>query len=182
VNKKQILNKRAKLLELIKDKPGITSPELAEQVGFDSSSKVTTALWQRVRSGQIVTERVVRDGYNVNAHYMADQVPPDAVERINQKRVDASEVIPMVKSADARNSVFDVPKPTKQKSQPKAEVTSSRQTTARSPGFACALTSDGSLVLIREGQIEFSLSGAEAATLQSYLVKRAAANLFASMA
>jgi 3,4-dihydroxy-2-butanone 4-phosphate synthase len=88
----------------------------------------------------------------------------------------------MVKSADARNSVFDVPKPTKQKSQPKAEVTSSRQTTARSPGFACALTSDGSLVLIREGQIEFSLSGAEAATLQSYLVKRAAANLFASMA
>ena len=182
MNKKQIINRRAKLIELIKAKPGITSPELAEQVGFDSSSKVTTALWQRVRSGHIITERVVHDGRNVNAHYMSDQVPPDAVERINQKRVDASEVIPMTKSPEARNSVFDVPKPAKQMKPTRPEVTIARQTTARSPGFACALTSDGSLVLIREGQIEFSLSGAEAATLQTYLVKRAAANLFASMA
>lgn len=35
---------------------------------------------------------------------------------------------------------------------------------------------------MRSGEIQFSLTDVEAATLQSYLVKRAAANLFASMA
>lgn len=51
-----------------------------------------------------------------------------------------------------------------------------------SSGFTCALTNDGSLVLIREGQIQFSLSNDEAVMLQSHLVKRAAASFFASMA
>jgi hypothetical protein len=44
------------------------------------------------------------------------------------------------------------------------------------------VTNDGSLVLMREGQVQFSLSSTEATTLQSYLVKRAAASVFASIA
>ncbi|WP_106306338.1 winged helix-turn-helix domain-containing protein [Paraburkholderia sp. BL18I3N2] len=190
--KKAVLSKRSRLIELIKAKPGITSRELAEQVGFDSSSKVTTALWHRVRSGHIITERVPHNGFNVNAHYMADQIPPDAVERINQRLVDAADVIPAAKSPEARNSVFDVPSIKRSAKRPNKQPSPSRlhppmtptsvSSRATSREFACAITNDGSLVLMRAGEIQFSLTDVEAATLQSYLVKRAAASLFANMA
>jgi hypothetical protein len=181
--KKQIVGKRGEMIELIRRHPGISSAELAQRVGISSASKVTTALWQYVRNGKLMTERAEIDGRWMNRHYMADQVPPDAAERINQKLVAAEDVIPMTKSVGARNSVFDVGETTKKKSGgTKVRKLPTSPTQPRPSGFACAVTSDGSLVLIREGQIEISLSGAEAATLQAYLVKRAAASFFANMA
>jgi len=51
----------------------------------------------------------------------------------------------------------------------------------QSQPFSCAVANDGSLVLMRGGRIEMSLSEVDAAALQSYLVKRAAANLFANI-
>ncbi|WP_408636871.1 hypothetical protein [Paraburkholderia sp. RL17-368-BIF-A] len=130
----------------------------------------------------------------MNAHYHADQVPPDAVERIQQNLVDAREVIPMSKDAGVRSSVFDVPGQPRRGRRPAGRNSSSGSTavpTVPRPtitaqraenGFACAVTNDGTLVLMRAGEIQFSLSDVEAATLQRYLLKRVAANLFASMA
>ncbi|WP_124800768.1 hypothetical protein [Paraburkholderia phosphatilytica] len=114
---------------------------------------------------------------------MSDQVPPDAAERINQRIIDASEVIPAVKSADARNSVFDVPKQKRPRKSGSKHPTTTPTPAAGVPRvFSCAIANDGSLVLMRGGRIELSLSDTDAATLQSYLVKRATANLFASIA
>ncbi|CAG4911655.1 winged helix-turn-helix domain-containing protein [Paraburkholderia saeva] len=187
-SKKQLQSKRAQMHALIQANPGITSGEIAERVGLDSASKVTTALWKAVRSGRILTERVEQNGRFMNAHYLPDQVPPDAVERINQKLVDAKDVIPAAKSPTARNSVFDVPRAEKAKKpsgRRAALEIASPSTPSDAPvrlrGFACAVTNDGCLVLMRQGQIEFSLSDVEAATLQSYLLRRAAANVFANM-
>lgn len=181
--KKHILSKRAEMIELIKANPGISSAELAARVGMGSASKVTTALWQSVRGGKVITERAEIDGHWMNRHYMADQVPPDAAERINQKVIAAEDVIPIAKSASARNSVFDIGKPEKKKSgNGGAKVPTTARSITSASGFACAVTNDGSLVLIREGEIQFSLTEREAAALQTYLVKRAAASFFASMA
>lgn len=193
--KKQLQSRREEIIELVKAHPGITSAEIAVKLGLENSAKAATAAWPAIKRGQIVVERISKDGQTKNAHYHPDQVPPDAVERIQQKLVDASEVIPISKAKDARNSVFDVPrKQAARKSARKVPrriqktvesindtVPTSRPSRAPS-GFACAITNDGSLVLMRQGQVEFALSDAEAATLQSYLVKRATANLFASMA
>lgn len=191
--KKAVQSKRAEMIAVIAANPGITSGEIGERVGIHSASKVTTALWSAVRSGRVMTERVERAGRFTNAHYMADQVPPDAVERINQKLVDASTVIPISKAAGARSSVFDVPgKPVPAaksrhrkrvvRSVPKAIQPASAATQVTADGFACAVASNGQLVLMREGQIQFALTDVEVATLQSYLMKRAAGSLFASMA
>nr|WP_175800268.1 hypothetical protein [Burkholderia anthina] len=191
-SKKELLSRRAQVVQLIKHQPGITSAEIAEKLGLENSTKVSTSVWPEVRAGRVLVERINRNGQTMNAHYMSDDVPPDAVERIQQKIVDAKSVIPIAKSDDARTSVFDN-KGLKAKRKPsgsqrtpatlpttsKAAVPASKIETA---GFACAVTNDGSLVLMREGSIQFSLSSVEATTLQSYLVKRAAANLFASMA
>lgn len=181
--KKQILSKRAEMIQLIKAHPGISSAELASRVGIVGASKVTTALWQYVRSKKIVTERAEIDGRWMNRHYMSDQVPPDAAERINQKIIDAGEAVPVPKSPEARNSVFDVPKAARsRKPVSKRAATTLTLTTDVPRAFSCAIANDGSLVLMRGGRIEMSLPQADAAALQQYLVKRAAANFLASMA
>ncbi|WP_175886044.1 hypothetical protein [Burkholderia sp. BCC0044] len=119
---------------------------------------------------------------------MIASATPDAVERIQQKIVDAKNVIPIAKSDGARSSVFDTKQlKTKRKPRVAQRAPAAPHVTTPLPkigpaGFACAVTNDGSLVLMREGTIQFSLSSIEATTLQSYLVKRAAASLFASMA
>lgn len=197
--KKQLQGKRGQMLELIRQHPGITSGELAEKVGMEGSSSVSSAMWTAIRLGHIMVERVIRNGKSTNAHYHPDQVPPDAVERVQQKLVNASQVIPISKANDIRSSVFDVPgaKQRRKKHAPRkapsrapaaapalpatARATASSASSASPRNFACAITNDGSLVLMRAGEIQFSLTDVEAATLQSYLVKRAAANLFASM-
>lgn len=193
--KKQLQSRREEIIELVKAHPGITSAEIALKLGLENSTKAATAAWPAIKRGQIVVERVSIDGQTKNAHYHPDQVPPDAVERIQQKLVDASEVIPISKAAGARSSVFDVPRSrATRRSNKKASrrPQSPKTTTATAvavprpapaaPGFTCAITNDGTLVLMRAGEIQFSLSDLEATTLQTYLVKRAAANLFASMA
>ncbi|MGP3661478.1 hypothetical protein ACTU9R_31520 [Burkholderia gladioli] len=191
-SKKEQLSRRAKIVELIKSRPGITSGEIAEKLALDNSTKVSTAIWPEVRAGRILVERINRHGQTMNAHYSPDAVPADAVERIQQKIVDAQNVIPIAKSDDARTSVFDNkprkvprrPNATKRASAVQPIVVSATTPTSKLglSGFACAVTNDGSLVLMREGQVQFSLSSTEATTLQSYLVKRAAASVFASIA
>jgi hypothetical protein len=179
---KMMQSKRAEMIELIKAHPGISSAELASRVGINSASKVTTALWQYVRNGKIVTERAEIDGRWMNKHYMADQVPPDAAERITQRIVDASDAIPAVKSPQARNSVFDVPSPHKQQRMTSQPQASSFQTMRRmSTTFACAVTGDGGLVILRDGAIETSLSEVETMKVQACLMKHAAARFFATM-
>lgn len=181
---KQVQTKRAAMFEMIKQQPGITSGEIAERLGMRDKADVSNALWKAMRSGRIVAERVMHQGRHQNSYYMADDLPPDAAERIQQRTVEAKDALPLAKAPSARNSVFDIPgniaplKPEPRRTPAKAPAVSKKV----DGSFACAVTSDGSLVLMREGQIEFSLSGPDAATLQSYLVKRAAANLFASMA
>lgn len=192
--KKQPGSRRQEVINLVKAHPGITSIEVATKLGLASSTRASTALWPAIKRGHIVAERIVVDGKTMNAHYHADQVPPDAVERIQQKLVDASEVIPMSKATGARTSVFDVPsqlrrvrqRPKKKNSSPPATTSTPPLPTIISPrapsGFACAVTNDGTLVLMRAGEIKFLLTDIEAATLQSYLLKRAAASLITNMA
>ncbi|WP_231129473.1 hypothetical protein [Burkholderia vietnamiensis] len=187
-SKKEQISRRAQVVDLIKRQPGITSAEIADKLGLESSTKVSTSVWPAVRAGHVLVERINRNGQTMNAHYMSDDVPPDAVERIQQKIVDAKNVIPIAKSDDARTSVFDTKRlKTKSKSSVAKTAPAAAHTTTPiqkmgPTGFACAVTNDGSLVLMREGTIQFSLSSVEATTLQSYLVKRAAASLFANMA
>ena len=193
--KKQLQSRREEIIELVKAHPGITSAEIALKLGLENSTKAATAAWPAIKRGQIVVERVSIDGQTKNAHYHPDQVPPDAVERVQQKLVDASEVIPISKAKGARNSVFDVPRKQaarkatrkaprriQRTAEPIVNTVPATRLSLGPGGFACAITNDGSLVLMRQGQVEFALSDAEATTLQSYLVKRAAANLFANMA
>ncbi|MGU3777528.1 hypothetical protein [Burkholderia metallica] len=191
-SKKELLSRRMQAVEMIKRHPGITSAEIAEKLELENSTKVSGAVWPEVRAGRVLVERIVRNGTTMNAHYMSDDVPPDAVERIQQKIVDAKNVIPIAKSDDARTSVFDTKrlntkrKPSILKPAPAAAPAAPHASTPlpklAPAGFACAVTNDGSLVLMREGTIQFALSSIEATTLQSYLVKRAAASLFTSMA
>ncbi|SDR02592.1 hypothetical protein SAMN05443026_2507 [Burkholderia orbicola] len=186
-SKKEQLSRRMQAVEMIKRHPGITSAEIAEKLELENSTKVSGAVWPEVRAGRVLVERIVRNGTTMNAHYMADDVPPDAVERVQQKIVDVQNVIPIAKSDDARTSVFDTKrlktkrKPGVAKPAPAAPHVTTPLPKIGPAGFACAVTNDGSLVLMREGTIQFSLSSVEATTLQSYLVKRAAASLFASM-
>ncbi|MDR7006064.1 hypothetical protein [Paraburkholderia strydomiana] len=200
--KKQFQGKRGRMLELIREYPGITSGELAEKVGVEDSSSVSSAMWTAIRRGHVMVERVIRNGKSTNAHYHPDQVPPDAVERVQQKLVNASQVIPISTTNSVRSSVFDVPgakqrrkkqAPRKAPSRapaaaPSLSATAPAMALSASPSsqaaprtFACAITNDGSLVLMRSGEIQFSLTDVEAATLQSYLLKRAAASMLASM-
>ncbi len=188
-SKRAQLSRRAKIVELIQREPGITSAEIAEKLGLESTAKVSTALWPDVKRGRVMVERINRNGQTMNAHYLPDQVPPDAVERIQQKLVDAKSVIPIAKPDDARTSVFDN-RP--RKAKPRQSVGKRASVVRPTPigdavasmsspvDFACAVTNDGSLVLMREGIIRFSLSCVEAATLQNYLIKRATANFFAN--
>ncbi|REE17963.1 hypothetical protein B0G71_0940 [Paraburkholderia sp. BL27I4N3] len=188
--KKTSQSKRAEMIALIGQYPGITSADIAQRLGLESSNKVGPALWTAIKGGRILTERVERNGRWMNKHYLPDQVPPDAVTRVHQRIVDASEVIPPPGALSAPTSVFNGPRKSPKRKWPvhHRAASGSKVIDVQTPApksasrFACAITSSGNLVLMRAGEIQFSLSDAEAATLQSYLVKRAAANLFASMA
>ena len=187
---KKLPSRRAEILALIKERPGITSGEIAEQLGIAVVNKITTDMWPSIKSGRVLTQRVLRNGRHVNAYYMADQITADSVTTVNQRIVDAHEVIPPALGPDVQTSIFGAHvKPHRAKSRAKAvraaapieprAAPASRSTSIND--FSCAIASDGTLVLIREGQIQFSLTDAEAATLQRYLMKRAAASLFANM-
>ncbi|MFM0724823.1 hypothetical protein PQQ53_14160 [Paraburkholderia strydomiana] len=190
--KKALLSKRAEMISLIGQHPGITSAEIAERLALESSNKVGTALWTAIRAGRVMTERVERNGRWMNKHYLPDQVPPDAVTRVKQRIVDASEVIPPPGALSAPTSVFNGPRKPKHTKRPTRKVTASPAAPSRPvpqpkvveqlQSFSCAVANDGSLVLMRGGRIEMSLPEVDAAVLQSYLVKRAAASLFANMA
>ncbi len=170
------------MLELIKQHPGITSAEIAEKLGLKEPTEVSNALWKAIRSNRIVPERVLHNGRNQNAYYLFEQLPPDAAERIQQRTIEARDAPPITKAASARNSVFDIPgEAPRRKSAPNPASASKSSNAGSDGGFSCAVANDGSLILMRGGQIELSLSGIEATTLQNYLVKRAAASFFASM-
>ncbi|MHB9838487.1 hypothetical protein Q8F57_027035 [Paraburkholderia terrae] len=192
--KKAAQSKRAEMRALIAEYPGITSAEIAEKLGIPSSNKVGTALYNDIKGGRVLTERVERNGRWMNKHYLPDHLPVDAVIRVKQRIVDASEVIPPPASNSAPTSVFNGPrKPRRGKKRavrsvgktatsPQAKVVETQvKVVDKAPSFACAIANDGSLVLMRGGRIELSLSEVDASTLQSYLMKRAAANVFASM-
>lgn len=191
-SKQQLQTKRAAMMTLIGQFPGITSAEIAEKLELGSSNKVGTALWTAIRSGRVLTERVERNGRWMNKHYLPDQMPVDAVVRVKQKIVDASDVIPPEAIRSAPNSVFNGPRKSthakkrplrrsKAKTGPAPQSTPLPQTVERKQSFSCAVTNDGSLMLMRGGRIEMELTEVDAATLQSYLVKRAAASVFISM-
>ncbi|SAL19295.1 hypothetical protein AWB71_00919 [Caballeronia peredens] len=190
---KQAQSRKAAMVDLIKAEPGITSAEIATRLGLQSSKPVPSALWQDLRSGRILTERVVVNSRHVSAYYLPEQVDAETVERIRQSVVDAKNVVPIAKTATARSSVFDVAKPPARRStgrrgkgtarhhsKPIVSAGNARDTNVAPQDFACAVASDGRLMLIRGGKIELALSDVEAATLQQYLVKRAAASLIAS--
>jgi hypothetical protein len=192
-SKQQLQTKRAAMMTLIGQFPGITSAEIAERLELGSSNKVGTALWTAIRSGRVLTERVERNGRWMNKHYLPDQMPVDAVVRVKQKIVDASDVIPPEAARSAPNSVFNGPrKPAHTKKRPLRgsnaktvavpQSTHLPQSVERTLTFSCAVASDGSLMLMRGGRIEMSLPEVDATALQSYLVRRAAATLLASMA
>lgn len=185
---KLIQTRRAAIVTAISERPGITTAELASVLGVEPKV-ISNAVWTVAKAGKVVSERIVRDGTHMNAYYLPEQVSADTVERINQKLVDASNVLPIAKSAASRNSAFDVPRRTRsakkrgsRRSAIKATVTPIAPATVPTPSFACAIASDGSLVLMREGRIQFSLSDVEAVTLRRYLLKAATASALASMA
>lgn len=185
--------RRDAILTAVTERPGVTTAELASIIGVDGTKFVSNAMWQLLKSGKVLAEQIVRDGRHMNAYYRPERIGSDSVARVRQKLVDAAEVVPMHRSKTVPNSVFDVPRATrsgKKRTARKAPALPQAAPAATIPPeppaiaarrFACAVTNDGSLVLMREGQIEFSLSDIEAATLQNYLLKRAAANLFANM-
>jgi hypothetical protein len=188
---RKLPSRRAEILAVIREHPGITSGEIAQRLGIAQVGKITTDMWQAIRSERVLTERVLQNGRHVNAYYMPDQITGDSVTKVNQRIVDANDVIPPSLGPDVQTSVFGARNVKSQRGKSRAKA--SRAAAPAGPtsvpvgrpisasGFACAIASDGTLVLIREGQIQFSLTDAEAATLQSYLMKRAAASLFANM-
>jgi len=181
--KKELTTKRDEMRMAIKQHPGITSTEIAGRVGVITPTLVTSALWKDLRSGRIRAELVERNGRKVNTYYMPEDLPADAVERIQQHRVDARDK-PITKPTSARNSVFDVPgtqaKP--RRAARRAPVSMIEVTPSAPMSFACAITSDGRLVLMRDGSVEVSLTENETLTVQACLMKLAAAKFFASMA
>lgn len=190
---KVLQTRRATITKAVAENPGITTAELAALIGVDSSKLVSNAVWVLLKSGKLFAEQIVRDGHHMNAYYIPDQVGADSVSRIRQKLVDAADVIPTPRSRSIANSVFDVPRAAKRRSKVRVHsslpnqvsthpaVNSTQTLKPATPTFACAVTNDGSLVLMREGHIEFFLSDIEAQALQRYLMKRAAANVFAEM-
>jgi hypothetical protein len=193
--KKAAQSKRAEMRALIAEYPGITSAEIAEKLELASSNKVGTALWTDIKSGRILTERVERNGRWMNKHYLPDQLSADAVIRVKQRIVDASEVVPPSAARAATTSVFNGPRKQrggKNRSTRKSVVHTTPASQAKvvsmqakvaekAPSFSCAVANDGSLMLMRGGRVELSLTDTEATALQNYLLKRAAANLLASM-
>ncbi|MFM0049887.1 hypothetical protein [Caballeronia grimmiae] len=184
---------KAAMVELVKAEPGITSAEIASRLGLQSSKPVPSALSQDLRSGRIVTEHGVVNSRHVSALHLPEQVYAETVERIRQSVVDAENVVPIAKKATARSSVFDVSKALTRRStwrrgkrsakhhaKPIVSAGNARDIHVAPQDFACVVASDGRLMLMRRGQNEPALSDVEAATLQRYVVQRAAVNLAAN--
>lgn len=189
--------RRAEILALTRERPGATSAQIAEHLGIADPGKITADMWPSIRSGRVLTERVMQGGRHVNAYYLPDQINGDSVTRVNQRVVDASEVIAPPLGVAAQTSVFGGPvkkarkakvrrKPVVRRATSPVEVdkTGDGAQTASirdTNGFACALNGDGELLLIRGGQILASLTEAEAASLQKLLIRQKLASVFAAM-
>ncbi|NBI48866.1 hypothetical protein [Burkholderia sp. ISTR5] len=167
--------RRDAILAAVRQQPGVTTKELADIIGTHDVKPVSNAMWRLLRSGNILSEQI--DG--------------DSVERVNQKLVDASDVVPVKRAALPAGSVFELARKHKRKTNPptrssgKPAPASANLPVDAKPAptphpaidpFTCAIASDGSLVLMRAGRIELALSDADTAILQRYLVKRIAAN------
>lgn len=191
-------SRRAEILALIRERPGATSAQIAEHLGIADAGKITTDMWPSIRSGRVLTERVVQSGRHVNAYYLPDQINGDSVTRINQRIVDAKDTIAPALGASVQASVFGtpIPKARKARARPKPATHRASDTEKKvkavevgqiAPpgefaGFACALASDGRLLLIRDGRILVSLTDPEVTTLQSFLFGRKLANVLVGMA
>ncbi|NIE87276.1 MULTISPECIES: hypothetical protein [unclassified Burkholderia] len=183
--------RRDAILAAVRQQPGVTTKELADIIGTHDVKPVSNAMWRLLRSGNILSEQVTRDGAHMNAYYLPEQIDGDSVERVNQKLVDASDVVPVKRAALPAGSVFELARKQKRKTNPptrssgKPAPASANLPVDAAPAptphpaidpFTCAIASDGSLVLMRAGRIELALSDADTAILQRYLVKRIAAN------
>jgi hypothetical protein len=192
-------SRRAEILEVIRQRPGATSAQIAEHLGMADPSRVTADMWPLIRSGGVLTERVLQGARHVNAYYLPDQINGDSVTRVNQRVVDASEVIAPALGVTAQTSVFggSIKKASK-KARRKPNVRRSANSAgpieaamSGEPGqvaadagagrFTCALGGDGQLFLIRGGQILVSLTEAEATSLQKVLIRQKLAGFFAGM-
>ncbi|MBN3854603.1 hypothetical protein G3N59_14550 [Paraburkholderia sp. Ac-20340] len=193
-------SRRAEILAVIRERPGATSAQIAEHLGIGDPGKVTTDMWPSIRSGRVLTERVMQDGRHVNAYYLPDQINGETVTRVNQRVVDANDVIAPALGVTAQTSVFGGPvkkaRRTKVRRKPAAQRTASHDApvvvgksreveqadaTRDTDGFACALGGDGQLLLIRGGHILASLTEAEAVSLQKLLIRQKLASVFAEM-
>ncbi|WP_321844608.1 hypothetical protein [Paraburkholderia bannensis] len=193
-------SRRAEILAVIRERPGATSAQIAEHLGITDPGKVTTDMWPSIRSGRVLTERIAQGARHVNAYYLPDQINGDSVTRVNQRVVDASEVIAPALGVTAQTSVFGGPvkkaRKTKARRKPvarraespaiPAEAGKSEQSAQTVPihdtdGFACALGGDGQLLLIRGGRILASLSEVEAMALQKLLIRQKLASVVAGM-
>ncbi|MDR3100198.1 MAG: hypothetical protein LBV73_24440 [Paraburkholderia sp.] len=183
---------------MIRERPGATSAQIAEHLGIADAGKITTDMWQSIRSGRVFTERIVQSGRHVNAYYLPDQINGDSVTRINQRVVDAKDAIAPALGAGVQASVFGTPVPKARKARARrkpavrraphaekkagAEAGGQMAESGAFEGFACALASDGRLLLIRDGRIQLSLTDVEVTTLQNFLFGRKLANVVAGMA
>ncbi|NIE67039.1 hypothetical protein [Burkholderia sp. Ax-1719] len=161
--------------------------------------RVTADMWPLIRSGRVLTERVLQGARHVNAYYLPDQINGDSVTRVNQRVVDASEVIAPALGVTAQTSVFGGPvKKASKKARRKpvarraansvgpVEAVVSGETGQVAAGagagsVTCALGDGGQLFLIRGGQILVSLTEAEAASLQKVLIRQKLVGFFAGM-
>jgi hypothetical protein len=185
-------SRRAEILEVIRQRPGATSAQIAEHLGMADPSRVTADMWPLIRSGGVLTERVLQGARHVNAYYLPDQINGDSVTRVNQRVAPALGVT-------AQTSVFggSIKKASK-KARRKPNVRRSANSAgpieaamSGEPGqvaadagagsFTCALGGDGQLFLIRGGQILVSLTEAEATSLQKVLIRQKLAGFFAGM-
>lgn len=190
---KVLQNRRGAIMKAVADNPGVTTTELVSLVGVESTKLVSNAMWVLLKSGKLLAEQITREGRHMNAYYLPEQIGPDSVARVRQKLVDAADVIPAHRSGATPNSVFDLPRATRRRSKSRARAAASKLTPTQptaiavkavdvtAGGFDCAVTNEGSLVLMRKGHIAFSLNHAEVSALESYLMKRAAGRVFAQI-
>ncbi|WP_321870912.1 hypothetical protein [Paraburkholderia tropica] len=189
-------SRRAEILALIRERPGATSAQIAEHLGIGDPGKITADMWPSIRSGRVLTERIMQGARHVNAYYLPDQISGDSVTRVNQRVVDASEVIAPALGAAAQTSVFGSPAKKARKTKARRKPVTRRAANQASPvdagksadvttcenGFVCALAGDGQLHLIRGGQILASLTEAEAISLQKLLIGQKLLSVFAAIA
>ncbi|PRH35232.1 hypothetical protein, partial [Burkholderia gladioli] len=110
--------RRDAILAAVRQQPGVTTKELADIIGTHDVKPVSNAMWRLLRSGNILSEQVTRDGAHMNAYYLPEQIDGDSVERVNQKLVDASDVVPVKRAALPAGSVFELARKHKRKTNP----------------------------------------------------------------